>query len=75
MILSPSSSHSRMDPGPTPSLRRTSAGTEIWPWEVSLEWASGMFTHYHGNADRYSTSRGGARRANSSGEDHFEPRE
>jgi len=36
------SSHSRMDPGPTPSFLRISAGTEIWPWAVSLDWASGM---------------------------------
>lgn len=28
-ILSPSSSHSSVDPGPTPSFRRTAAGTEI----------------------------------------------
>src|SRR5450759_2750585 len=38
-ILPPSSSHSRMEPGPTPSFRRTSTGTEICPCAVSLECA------------------------------------
>src|SRR5947208_657454 len=41
-IRSPSSSHSRTEPGPMPSLRRTSIGTEICPWDVSFERASGM---------------------------------
>src|ERR1035441_9696505 len=38
-ILPPSSSHSRTEPGPTPSFRRTSTGTEICPCAVSLECA------------------------------------
>lgn len=38
-ILSSSSSHSRTDPGPMPSFRRTSAGTEICPWAVTFECA------------------------------------
>ena len=37
-------------PGPTPSFRRTSAGTEICPCAVSFDCASAMMTlHYHGN--------------------------
>src|SRR5438270_11593633 len=39
-MLSPSSSHSSTDPGPTPSLRLTSAGTAIWPCAVSFDFAS-----------------------------------
>src|SRR6202163_1081459 len=31
-ILLPSSSHSKTEPGPMPSFRRTSTGTEICPW-------------------------------------------
>src|ERR1039457_4040432 len=38
-ILPPSSSHSRTEPGPMPSCRRTSTGTEICPCAVSLECA------------------------------------
>src|ERR1039457_5142704 len=48
-ILSPSSSHSRVDPGPIPSLRRTSRGTEICPCAVTFECASAIRLHYHGN--------------------------
>src|SRR5271167_520199 len=48
-IFSPSSLHSRTDPGPMPSLRRTSAGTEICPCAVTLERANAMPTYYHGN--------------------------
>src|SRR5580704_421965 len=55
-ICSPSSSHSRTDPGPTPSFRRTSAGTEICPWAVSLERAIATTSHYHGNAKYGSSS-------------------
>ena len=32
-----------------PSLRRTSAGTEICPCAVTLECASAMAIYYHGN--------------------------
>jgi hypothetical protein len=46
---SPSSSHSKTEPGARPSLRRTAAGTEICPWAVSLDDANDMRTHYHGN--------------------------
>ena len=35
--------------GPMPSLRRTSAGTEIWPWAVSIEQAIRIPNIYHGN--------------------------
>src|ERR1035437_2272870 len=49
-IFSPSSSHSKIDPGPMPSFRRTPAGTEICPCAVTLERASAMPFHYHGNA-------------------------
>ena len=48
--LSPASSHSRTEPGPTPSIRRTSAGTEICPCAVTFECASAMALSYHGNA-------------------------
>src|SRR5450631_457317 len=49
-ILSPSSVHSRTEPGPTPSLRRTSAGTEICPWAVNFDRAMAIATlYYHGN--------------------------
>src|SRR5580698_1764134 len=55
-IWLPSSSHSRTDPGPTPSFRRTSAGTEICPWAVSLERAIATTSHYHGNVKYGSSS-------------------
>lgn len=45
---SPSASHSRIEPGARPSLRRTSAGTETCPCEVNLDCASFMPSHYHG---------------------------
>lgn len=45
----PSSSHSRTEPGPTPSLCRTIAGIEICPCAVSFEWASAISRYYHGN--------------------------
>ena len=48
MIFSPSSTQARTDPGPTPSLRRTSAGTEICPCAVSFDCASAIKVHYHG---------------------------
>ena len=38
-MLSPSSCHSRVEPGPTPSFRRTAAGTEICPCAVRRDWA------------------------------------
>src|SRR5579863_219475 len=41
-MLPPSSSHSRIEPGPTPSLRRTFTGTEIWPCAVTLDRAMGI---------------------------------
>src|ERR1039458_5718946 len=41
-ILPPSSSHSRTEPGPMPSFRRTSTETEICPCAVSLECAIAM---------------------------------
>jgi hypothetical protein len=31
-----------MDPGPTPSFLRISAGTEIWPWAVNFDWEIGI---------------------------------
>ena len=34
------------EPGPTPSFRRTSAGTEIRPWVVSLDCAMAMGENY-----------------------------
>ena len=43
------SSHSSTDPGPRPSFLRTTAGTEICPCEVSLECATAIALHYHGN--------------------------
>ena len=43
------SSHSRTEPDPTPSLLRTSAGTAIWPWAVTLECAMVMASHYRGS--------------------------
>src|ERR1035437_2063618 len=48
-ILSPSSSHSRTEPGPMPSFRRTSTGTEICPCEVTLECAIAIPISYQGN--------------------------
>src|SRR5437870_4039711 len=48
-ILSPSSSHSRTEPGPTPSFRRTSIGTEIWPCAVTFECAIAIPIYYQGN--------------------------
>ncbi len=42
-IASPSTSHSRTEPGTSPSRRRTSAGTEICPCAVSLDWARAMW--------------------------------
>src|ERR1039458_9540618 len=50
MIFSPSSSHSRIDPGVIPSLLRMLAGTETCPCAVTLERASAMALYYHGNA-------------------------
>src|ERR1035437_1326753 len=47
-ILSPSSSHSRTEPGPMPSFRRTSTGTEICPYEVTLECAIAIPISYQG---------------------------
>jgi hypothetical protein len=41
-IFSPSSCHSSVEPGPTPSFRRTAAGTEICPCAVRREWAIAM---------------------------------
>lgn len=48
-IRSPSAFHSSTEPGPTPSRRRTSAGTEICPWAVTFECARAMSKYYHGN--------------------------
>ena len=48
-ILSPSASHSNTEPGPTPRTRRTLAGTEICPCEVSLDCAMAMAEHYRSN--------------------------
>src|ERR1700722_16124728 len=45
-ILSPSWSHSRTEPGPTPSFRHTSAGPEIWPCAASLERSIGITSYY-----------------------------
>ncbi len=45
----PSSFHSRTEPGPTPSFRRTSAGTEICPCAVTFDCAIGIFLYYQGN--------------------------
>ena len=42
IIRSPSSSHSKMDPGPIPSFFRTSEGTEICPCAVTFERAVGI---------------------------------
>jgi len=47
---SPCSSHSSTDPGASPSLRRISAGTDIWPCAVNFEDASAMRPHYPSNA-------------------------
>lgn len=52
VIRSPTCSHSSTEPGPIPSLRRTSAGTEICPCAVSRDLASGTPFNYHGNACR-----------------------
>ena len=43
-------SHSSMAPGPTPKVRRTSAGMEIWPCAVIREWSSFIHINYPGNA-------------------------
>src|ERR1035437_193775 len=48
-ILPPSSSHSRTEPGPMPSFRRTFAGTEICPCAVTFDCAIGIFLYYQGN--------------------------
>ena len=32
-----------------PSFLRTSAGTEIWPWAVTLDWGIDIWIHYQGN--------------------------
>jgi len=48
----PFSSHSNTDPGRSPSFFRISAGTEIWPWAVTLDCAIDMPAHYSGNARR-----------------------
>jgi len=50
------SCHSSTDPGPMPSFLRTSAGTEIWPWAVTLDWGIDMDAHYQGN-ESLSTNR------------------
>src|SRR6478672_5315888 len=48
-ILPPSSSHSKTEPGPMPSFRRTSIGTEIWPCAVTFECAIAIPIYYQGN--------------------------
>src|SRR6266540_7443781 len=40
--FSPSCSHSSTDPGPIPSFRRISAGTEIWPCAVTFDRGADM---------------------------------
>src|ERR1039457_3054960 len=49
IMLLPSSFHSRIEPGPIPSFRRTSAGTEICPCAVTFDCAIGIFLYYQGN--------------------------
>ena len=49
IMLLPSSFHSRTEPGPIPSFRRTSAGTEICPCAVTFDCAIGIFLYYQGN--------------------------
>jgi hypothetical protein len=41
-----------------PSFRRTSAGTEICPCAVTLEWAIATLIHYHGNLEPATVSHG-----------------
>jgi D-glycero-D-manno-heptose 1,7-bisphosphate phosphatase len=57
-IWLPASSHSKIDPGPTPSLRRTSVGTEICPCDVIFEYAIATLSYYHGNVTIVSISGG-----------------
>src|ERR1039457_3792821 len=57
-ILPPSSSHSRTEPGPMPSFRRTFAGTEICPCAVTFDCAIGIFLDYQGNRTAGRTSGG-----------------
>jgi len=45
-------SQTSTEPGPTPSCRRTSAGTEICPCAVTLDWMLLIKVHYPGNATR-----------------------
>src|SRR3984893_5767407 len=47
-ILLPSSSHSKIEPGPMPSFLRTSTGTEICPCAVSLDRAIAIPLNYQG---------------------------
>src|ERR1039458_4858773 len=49
-ILSPSCSHSKIEPGCIPSFRPTSTGTEICPCDVPLDRAIVMLQYSHGNA-------------------------
>jgi hypothetical protein len=51
-ILVPSSSHSRIEPGPIPSFRRMSRGTEICPCAVSRDCAIAMVLYYPGNGTK-----------------------
>ena len=44
------------EPGPRPSFSRISAGTEICPRAVTLDWAFAMAAKYHGNEMRPSAS-------------------
>ena len=46
-ICPPWSVHSKMEPGFSPKAWRTAAGTETWPWEVSLVWLCNMVGYYH----------------------------
>lgn len=49
----PSCSHSMTDPGPIPSLRRISAGTEIWPRAVTFDCGRNMRPYCHGKAFKH----------------------
>jgi hypothetical protein len=50
--------------GPTPSLRRTSAGTEVWPCAVTLDRAIGMRLYSKGNGEDASLCSQRVRRLN-----------
>src|SRR5512136_1016328 len=63
-IVPPRSSHSRMEPEPIPSFRRTSAGTGICPWAVTFECAIAIATYYLGNESRSGTAARGIHQRN-----------